>query len=96
VTDQPPVDWTLTTRDGARRETLRRWAALPLEDIVAALEEMQELNEQLRATDGDFPGRRRRVGAAHASGSQRPAPDTGAAVEEQPVGDGVKREIEGS
>jgi hypothetical protein len=37
------IDWRLTTWDGARREQLRRWAALPLEHIVAALEEMQEL-----------------------------------------------------
>jgi len=41
------IDWRLTTWDGARRESIRRWAALPLEDIVAALEEMQELSEAL-------------------------------------------------
>jgi hypothetical protein len=37
------IDWSLTTWDGARREALRRWAELPLERIIAALEEMQEL-----------------------------------------------------
>ncbi len=37
------VDWTLTTWEGARREQLRRWAALLFESIVEALEEMQEL-----------------------------------------------------
>jgi len=63
-----PVDWTLTTRDGARRETLRRWAALPLENIVAALEEMQELGEQLRASNDGERAIRRRVGAARAHG----------------------------
>ena len=41
------VDWNLTTWDGSRRETLRRWAQLPLEQIIASLEEMQELNEML-------------------------------------------------
>ncbi len=44
---QDDVDWKLATWDGAKREVLRRWAALPLERIVAALEEMQELNETL-------------------------------------------------
>jgi hypothetical protein len=39
----PPIDWRLTTWEGARREELRRWAQLPLERIVAALEEMAEL-----------------------------------------------------
>lgn len=38
------IDWSLTTWDGARREALRRWSELPLERIIAALEEMQELN----------------------------------------------------
>lgn len=41
------IDWELTTWDGSRRETLRRWAALPLERVVAALEEMQTLAQTL-------------------------------------------------
>jgi hypothetical protein len=41
------IDWSLTTWDGARREALRRWAALPLERIIAVLEEMQDLNSRL-------------------------------------------------
>lgn len=41
------IDWSLTTWEGARREQMRRWAALPLENIVAALEEMQSLAQQL-------------------------------------------------
>lgn len=41
------VDWSLTTWDGSRREALRRWAQLPLERIIAALEEMQELSDML-------------------------------------------------
>ncbi|MFN2399119.1 MAG: hypothetical protein ABR543_10850 [Gemmatimonadaceae bacterium] len=36
-------DWRVTTWDGSRREQLRRWAALPLEQVIAALEEMAEL-----------------------------------------------------
>jgi hypothetical protein len=39
----PPIDWRLTTWEGARREELRRWSQLPLERIVAALEEMADL-----------------------------------------------------
>jgi len=46
-----PADWSLATWDGARREALRRWAKLPLERVIAALEEMQELNDTLRASD---------------------------------------------
>ncbi|HEC26995.1 MAG TPA: hypothetical protein ENI67_06270 [Gammaproteobacteria bacterium] len=45
------MDWKLATWDGAKREALRRWAALPLERIVAALEEMQELGRELRSSD---------------------------------------------
>jgi hypothetical protein len=41
------IDWTLTTWEGAQREQLRRWAALPLERIIVAIEEMGELAERL-------------------------------------------------
>ncbi len=41
------IDWSLTTWEGSRRETLRRWAQLPLENIITALEEMREFNEAL-------------------------------------------------
>jgi len=53
------IDWSLTTWEGARREQLRRWAALPLERIVLALEEMQELADWLcpGAADVDAPDR---------------------------------------
>jgi len=40
------IDWSLTTWEGARREQLRRWAELPLERIILALEEMEELAKQ--------------------------------------------------
>jgi hypothetical protein len=44
------IDWSLTTWEGARREQLRRWAALPLERVIAALEEMDELSRQFATT----------------------------------------------
>lgn len=40
-------DWRLTSFEGARREQLRRWAQLPLEDIIRAIEEMQDITQQL-------------------------------------------------
>lgn len=44
-----PVDWSLTTWGGTRQEQLRRWAELPLERVILALEEMQELAEAVSA-----------------------------------------------
>jgi len=42
--ERPPVPgWEAATWEGARREQMRRWAALPLGRIVAAQEEMQEM-----------------------------------------------------
>ena len=41
-----PIDWSLTTWEGSLREQLRRWAELPLERIVLAQEEMQDLAQQ--------------------------------------------------
>jgi hypothetical protein len=50
--DQPPIDWSIATFEGARREQLRRWAELPLENILRALEEMEELSKlSSRAVD---------------------------------------------
>ena len=51
----PPIDWRLTTWEGARREELRRWSQLPLERIVAALEEMAELQLSWRSTPVSRP-----------------------------------------
>lgn len=45
--DDDKIDWSLTTWEGARREQMRRWAELPLKNIVAALEEKQEITERL-------------------------------------------------
>jgi hypothetical protein len=45
--DAPDINWRLTTWEGARRETLRRWSELPLHRVIAALEEMEELSRAL-------------------------------------------------
>lgn len=42
-------DWRLTSFEGARREQLRRWAQLPLENIIRAIEEMQDIAYAMRA-----------------------------------------------
>ena len=59
--DAEHIDWHLTTWRGAQEEQLRRWAALPLERIVLAQEEMQALADQLAS--------------APAGSSMRAAPD---------------------
>lgn len=46
------IDWSLTTWEGSRQEQMRRWAELPLERIVAALEEMEELADALGGSSG--------------------------------------------
>jgi hypothetical protein len=46
------IDWSLTTWEGSRREQLRRWATLSLEEILLAQEEMQELAGKLGAEIG--------------------------------------------
>lgn len=63
------VDWSLATWDGSRREALRRWAQLPLERVIAALEEMQELNDMLSES-------------SLAAGETAPQPGAGSAVHE--------------
>jgi hypothetical protein len=49
------IDWSLTTWEGSRREQLRRWAALSLEEIIRAQEEMAELAERLAASRAREP-----------------------------------------
>ena len=51
-TDSPEdgIDWNLTSWEGSRREALRRWSRLPLEKIIAALEEMEQFNAALSET----------------------------------------------
>lgn len=41
-------EWSAATWEGARREQMRRWAALPLERAILALEEMESLARELR------------------------------------------------
>ena len=43
----PEIDWSLATWEGSCAEQRRRWAALSLEEILAAQEEMQKLAEEL-------------------------------------------------
>ena len=43
------IDWSLTAWEGSEREQLSRWAALSLEEILLAQEEMRELSERLAA-----------------------------------------------
>jgi hypothetical protein len=49
--EDPGIDWNLTSWEGTRREQLRRWSALPLERMIAAIEEMGEIAQQLARTE---------------------------------------------
>lgn len=55
--DKPDLDnfdWSLTTWEGSRREQMRRWAELSLEEIIRAQEDMAEIAErfaQMREAD---------------------------------------------
>lgn len=57
------VDWRLTTFDGVRREQLRRWAQLPLENILQAIEEMEDFSRQLGTLPGSKGGELARDGS---------------------------------
>lgn len=46
-------NWRPTTFEGACREQLRRWAQLPLENILLAIEEMVEVSGLLASTPGE-------------------------------------------
>ncbi|HWF58707.1 MAG TPA: hypothetical protein VN666_00100 [Nitrospira sp.] len=48
----PEFDWRLTSFEGSRREQLRRWAQLPLEQILLAIEEMEDITRLLASTSG--------------------------------------------
>jgi hypothetical protein len=47
--DRSAIDWSLTTWEGSRREQIRRWSQLTMDEILAAQEEMAALAEELRA-----------------------------------------------
>ena len=49
--NEDTIDWQSTTFEGARREHMRRWSELPLERIVAALEEMEDLAGRMAGRD---------------------------------------------
>ena len=53
MSDDTAIDWSLTTWEGSRREQLRRWSQLTLEEILQAQEEMAELAGELRFPDPD-------------------------------------------
>jgi hypothetical protein len=53
------IDWRLTTWEGTRREQLRRWADLPLERIILALEEMEQLANRLQQAPGAYDKQKR-------------------------------------
>jgi hypothetical protein len=57
-TNGKEVDCGLTTWGGAGREQLRRWAALTLERIVLALDEMREFADLLGAHPAEADVRR--------------------------------------
>ncbi|MDP1675044.1 MAG: hypothetical protein Q8L65_18280 [Burkholderiales bacterium] len=44
--DIEDFDWSLTTWEGSRREQLRRWALLSLEEMIRAQEDMADLAER--------------------------------------------------
>lgn len=60
-TDEETIDWSKTTWDGARREALRRWSELPLDRVIAALEEMEETNRALREHETTPIGAKSRI-----------------------------------
>ena len=53
---KPDFHWRLTSFEGSRREQLSRWAQLPLEKILLAIEEMQDLAHQLGTAPAGEPG----------------------------------------
>jgi hypothetical protein len=50
------IDWRLTTWEGSRREQLRRWAELTLEEIIRAQKEMRVISEKLSSSPRLRPG----------------------------------------
>ena len=86
--DVPPgeIDWRLASWEGSRREQFRRWAVLPLEDAITALEEMEEITERFREM--------REQRKFHTS-SSAPSPATEARESLEPAADEVENEPDG-
>ena len=47
------VDWSRAGWGGSRREQMERWAALPLDRMILALEEMESLHHKLNPPTAD-------------------------------------------
>ena len=58
--NEAEIDWKLTTWEGSRRATLRRWARLGLREKLRAVEEMAQLTERLHGKEAIEALRRRR------------------------------------
>jgi len=41
------IDWSLTTWDGSRREQIRRWSELTMDEILNAQEEMDDFGREM-------------------------------------------------
>jgi len=78
------IDWNLTTWEGSRRETLRRWCKLSVRERLQALEEMCDLARQF--ADMREQGRFRdlsKIPGSSATGGKESGSATGGAVQEQ-------------
>ena len=45
------IEWGLTTWEGSRREQVRPWSKLTMDEILAAQEEMAALADELKTHD---------------------------------------------
>lgn len=45
--DDSGIDWSLATWEGARGEQMRRWAQSSLEEVILAIQEMEEVARRL-------------------------------------------------
>lgn len=77
-------DWSVTTWEGARREHLRRTAALTLRERMQSLEDMAELVERFRQM--------RETGKFSAARSEPPAASGDPAIHQTPPRYGSNKE----
>jgi hypothetical protein len=56
------IDWSLTTWEGSRREQIRRWSELTMDEILAAQEEMADFAQ---ATTGPAESKGRPPRSCH-------------------------------
>lgn len=93
------IDWSLTTWEGSRRETLRRWCKLSVRECLQALEEMcdlarhfEDMREQERFRDLSKTSGGNGAGVP---GEEQSQPKTGAVQEQNgkydPKADGLKK-----